>query len=424
MSRPRVTQPALDRSVPGVIFTIGDHTWDYGALATIRTLGRVGVPMYAMVPTLDLPAVSSKYLTEAVLTPTTGEEPEDALVAAMRRTCDVIGRPAVGIAGDDETAVLLARRAASFEGQLLLPQVPPELPARLASKSGLAELCAEAGAPTPRSTTPADWAQLDAFEASATYPLVLKNPEPFSRLVSPGVDRTTRVADRSELEQALSAWQPGNALLVQEFIPEDASEDWYVEALFNDASEPVVVFTGRKLRAYPVSTGIGTLASHHQPRPGRAGNRLRAHHRLRRAGGHGLAAGPPRRPVQAARLQPSARRPVPSVPVDRRHRRGAGAAPGAHWPPGAFRPADRWDPARRGIAGSARLRRGAQVRRRGPAAVPTWSRGAGLVGRRRPPPRAALRPRAGCQGGWPGPAGVTQQRCQLRLCAGPVSAAP
>ncbi|MFI0432450.1 MAG: ATP-grasp domain-containing protein [Candidatus Nanopelagicales bacterium] len=260
MSRPRVTQPALDRSVPGVIFTIGDHTWDYGALATIRTLGRVGVPTYAMVPTLDLPAVSSKYLTEAVLTPTTGEEPEDALVAAMRRTCDVIGRPAVGIAGDDETAVLLARRAASFEGQLLLPQVPPELPARLASKSGLAELCAEAGAPTPRSTTPADWAQLDAFEASATYPLVLKNPEPFSRLVSPGVDRTTRVADRSELEQALSAWQPGNALLVQEFIPEDASEDWYVEALFNDASEPVVVFTGRKLRAYPVSTGIGTLS--------------------------------------------------------------------------------------------------------------------------------------------------------------------
>ena len=94
--------PDLDTSVPGVLFAIGDHTWDYGALATIRTLGRCGVPTFAMVPTLDLPVVASKYLTEAILIPTTGDEPPDALVDAMRRTCEAVGRPAVAIAGDDE----------------------------------------------------------------------------------------------------------------------------------------------------------------------------------------------------------------------------------------------------------------------------------------------------------------------------------
>jgi len=250
--------PDLDTSVPGVLFAIGDHTWDYGALATIRTLGRCGVPTFAMVPTLDLPVVASKYLTEAILIPTTGDEPPDALVDAMRRTCEAVGRPAVAIAGDDESAVLLARHAGELPGALL-PRVAPELPAQLASKGGLATLCEQAGAPTPRSATPADRAEVEAFAATATYPLVLKNPEPFSRLVAPGVQRTTRVADARELEQALTGWRPGAPLLIQEFIPEEASQDWYVEGLFDDDSTPLVVFTGRKLRAYPVSTGVGTL---------------------------------------------------------------------------------------------------------------------------------------------------------------------
>ncbi|MDQ1248809.1 MAG: ATP-grasp protein [Actinomycetota bacterium] len=256
----RPAAPPLDTSVPAAVFTVGDHTWDYGVLATVRSLGRLGVPMYALVPAAKMPVLSSRYLTAAVIEPTTGGESADDLVAAMLRTCDRIGRPAVGIAGDDETAVLLAARAADFAGRLLLPAVAPTLPTSLASKSGLATLCDQTGTPTPAWCAPRDWPEVDAFIERAVFPLVLKNPEPFSRLVSPGVARTTRVADVTELREVLAEWRPGDPLLLQEFIPVECSEDWYAEAVFDDDAEPVVVFTGRKLRAYPVDTGIGTLS--------------------------------------------------------------------------------------------------------------------------------------------------------------------
>lgn len=252
--------PHLDTTVPAVLFTVGDHTWDYGALATVRSLGRVGVPVYALLPADDLPVVKSRFLTGALVVPTSGGEAPDVLVAAMLRVCERIGRPAVGIAGDDETAVLLAARADDFAGRLLLPAVPPHLPVTLASKSGLARLCADTGTPTPAWIAPQDWAEVEEFIARAAFPLVLKNPEPFSRLVSPGVARTTRVTGPAELRSALAEWCPGDPLLVQEFIPSEFSEDWYAEAVFDNVGAPVVVFTGRKLRAFPPDTGIGTLS--------------------------------------------------------------------------------------------------------------------------------------------------------------------
>ena len=249
----------FDTSVPALLLTIGAHEWDYGALATVRTLGRVGVPVWATVARPRLPLASSRYLAGAIPWPTAGAESAAALIAAIDGMLQQIGRPTVAIAGDDETAVLLAAHREHFS-TLMLPKVAPDLPARLASKGGLAELCAAHGTPTPRTAVPTSWAEVAQFTSVAQFPCVVKNPEPFSRLVTPAVAATTKVANLSELESALSNWQPGEPLLIQEFVPEEDSEDWYVEAVFDDAGAPVVAFSGQKLRAYPVGTGVGTLS--------------------------------------------------------------------------------------------------------------------------------------------------------------------
>ena len=249
-----------DSSVPALLLTIGAHEWDYGALATVRTLGRVGVPMWATVGRPLTPLAASRYLTAAVPWPTTGAESAGDLVAAMRRMAEGIGVPAVAIAGDDETAVLLAAHREELAECLRLPHVAPELPAQLAGKSSLAALCAAHGTPAPRSLTPSSWTDVTQFACVAAFPFVLKNPDPFARLVAPAVTATTKVVDAAELQQALAHWEPGEPLLIQEFIPEADSEDWYVEAVFDDSAAPVVAFSGRKLRAYPTGTGVGTLS--------------------------------------------------------------------------------------------------------------------------------------------------------------------
>lgn len=250
----------FDTSVPALLITIGRHEWDYGALATVRTLGRVGIPVFATVSRADTPITRSRFLTRAMLWPTTGQEPDDQLVDALLAIVAEIGIPPVVIAGDDESAVLLARRAPDLRGKVLQVPVDPALPGRLASKAGLAELCAATGTPTPRSAAPRSWDEVRSFVEEVGFPLIVKNPEPFARLVDPAVSRTERVVDDSGLSRALARWSPGMALLISEFLPPETSQDWYVAAALGPGSEPLVAFSGRKLRAYPADTGVGTLS--------------------------------------------------------------------------------------------------------------------------------------------------------------------
>lgn len=65
--------------------------------------------------------------------------------------------------------------------------------------------------------------------------LRIEECDPFARLVAPAVTATTKVVDAAELQQALAHWEPGEPLLIQEFIPEADSEDWYVEAVFDNS---------------------------------------------------------------------------------------------------------------------------------------------------------------------------------------------
>lgn len=250
----------FDTRTPALLLMIGDHTWDYGALATARTLGRVGVPVYVALADRTNPVVASKYVTAALPWLTTGAESDDDLVVGIRGICEQIGRPAVAIAGDDEAAVVLARRRADLDDVLLLPAVDPDLPGRLAGKAALTQLCSATGTPTPAAISPRSVAQLHEFAAAAQFPLVVKNPEPFSRLVDRAVPTTTKVDDAAALFAVLAQWQPGTPLLVQEFLPQQTSQDWYVAAVLTDDHEPAVAFSGVKLRAFPDATGVGTLS--------------------------------------------------------------------------------------------------------------------------------------------------------------------
>ncbi|WP_051967532.1 carboxylate--amine ligase [Kitasatospora mediocidica] len=251
--------PDLDRTVPALLVKVGRYPQHHGGVGAIRTLGRRGVPVYAMVEDRFTPAALSRRLTGRFVCPTTGLEAPEALVAALLRVGRAIGRPAVAVPTDDEAAVLLAEHAEELRGCLLLPPVPPGLPRVLASKAGLHRTCLAYGVPTPRAWAPADHAELLAIGREWGYPLILKNLEAWTRLRAPVVGNTTLVRDEAQLRAVVPDGR-ALSLLVQEYLPPEQSEDWITHLYCPADGAAPLVFTGVKQRAWPPQAGVTTRA--------------------------------------------------------------------------------------------------------------------------------------------------------------------
>ncbi|MET7932466.1 ATP-grasp domain-containing protein [Streptomyces sp. NPDC005322] len=253
---------AVDRSVPGLIVKIGDYPLHHGGVGAIRSLGRLGVPMYAVTEDRCTPAARSRYLTRAFVWPTTGRERPERLVEGLLRIGRAIGRPAMLLPTDEEAAVLIAEHAEVLagDGRFLFPRVEPELPRRLASKQGLHELCVKHGVPTPEGAFPDSYADVKAFAASARFPVVAKNREAFERRKKPAVSGTTRIAGPRELMELARDWGPRPGVILQEYLPREDAEDWIVHAYVDAGSTPLAMFTGVKVRSWPPHAGMTACA--------------------------------------------------------------------------------------------------------------------------------------------------------------------
>ncbi|CUW30408.1 carboxylate--amine ligase [Streptomyces reticuli] len=246
----------VDRDVPGLIVKFGDYPLHHGGVGAIRSLGRLGVPMYAIAEDPYTPAASSRYLKKAFVWPTTGTEDPGRLVEGLLRIGRRIGRPAVLLPTDEEAAVLIAEHQDDLAGSFLFPRVDPALPRRLASKQGLHELCAEHGVASPAAAFPRSYEDIVAFADTARFPVVAKNREAFVRRLRPAVTGTTRIGTRAGLLGLARDWGEEPGVILQEYLPREEAEDWIVHACFDQDSRPLALFTGVKVRAWPPHAGM------------------------------------------------------------------------------------------------------------------------------------------------------------------------
>ncbi|MFK4144488.1 ATP-grasp domain-containing protein [Streptomyces sp. NPDC004065] len=261
MARNAVGAPfAADRDVPGLIVKFGDYPLHHGGVGAIRSLGRLGVPMYAITEDSCTPAASSRYLRRAFVWPTKGTEEADHLVEGLLRIGRRIGRPAVLVPTDEEAAVLIAEHQDELGGHFLFPPVAPGLPRRLASKQGLHELCVEHGIPSPAAAFPRTYEDIVAFAEKARFPVVAKNREAFVRRSRPAVGGTTRITTREGLLALARDWGERPAVILQEYLPREEAEDWIVHAYFDRDATPLAMFTGVKVRSWPPHAGMTASA--------------------------------------------------------------------------------------------------------------------------------------------------------------------
>ncbi|MFF1652190.1 ATP-grasp domain-containing protein [Streptomyces sp. NPDC058249] len=245
-----------DRDVPGLIVKFGDYPLHHGGVGAIRSLGRLGIPMYAITEDRYTPAASSRYLRRAFVWPTTGTEEPERLVEGLQRIGRRIGRPTVLVPTDEEAAVLIAEHEDELRDRFLFPRVDAKLPRRLASKQGLHELCVEHGIPSPAAAFPQSYEEIAAFAEKARFPVVAKNREAFVRRSRPAVNGTTKIATREGLLTLARDWGPRPGVILQEYLPREEAEDWIVHAYFDAESTPLAMFTGVKVRSWPPHAGM------------------------------------------------------------------------------------------------------------------------------------------------------------------------
>lgn len=251
---------AFDRTVPLLIVKIGRYPLHHGGVGAIRTLGRAGVPVYAVTEDRFTPAALSRHLHGFFVARTSGLEEDRRLLEIFSDIGRRLGRRAIALPTDDEAAVFFAEHQAELAPWFVVPAVPAGVPRRLASKRGLHELCGELGVPRPAAAFPASLEDVAAFAATAQFPVVAKNVDPWSRLREPVVANSTVVRTPATLLDLASRWPDPPAVMLQEYVPRQAAEDWIYHAYLNEASEPLVAFTGVKYRSWPPRAGVTSYA--------------------------------------------------------------------------------------------------------------------------------------------------------------------
>ena len=256
--------PDLDRALPALMVRLGRSPLHHGSVGAIRTLGRLGVPTYALLEDRFNPSGVSRYLREGFVRPSTGCEPAAELVERLLAIGEDLdrrlGRPVVAIATGDLAAIVLAEHAVELQEYFLLPKVPPGLPRALASKIGLQDLCRAHGVATPLTFQPQTPTELLSAVEEFDYPLVLKNPEPWKCVPGPALGGTTIVRSRGELDALMAVWPSMPPIAVQEYLPDKHCQDWIVHAYCDENANFLVDFTGVKLRSMPRDAGPTAFA--------------------------------------------------------------------------------------------------------------------------------------------------------------------
>lgn len=247
-----------DFSTPAVVLKFDQNVMHHGGLGAIRSLGRLGVPVYGVHEGPWAPAAASRYLQGRWFWQPDADQPERA-VAGLLTLAARIGRPAVLIPTDDAGAIFLAEHGAALRPAFLFPAPPAGLPRRVAGKFSLHEVCREHGMPAPLTVLPGSAAEIGQFAARAGYPLIAKLPDPW-RAARAGLRSTSVIRSAAELTALRGACdRAGTSLVLQEFIPAGLGDDWFFHGYCDANAVCRPAFTGVKIRSYPAHAGLTSL---------------------------------------------------------------------------------------------------------------------------------------------------------------------
>ncbi|WP_405807018.1 ATP-grasp domain-containing protein [Streptomyces sp. NBC_01187] len=248
--------PEFDTEVPVLLVLLDPNPFHHGTLGAVRSLGRAGIEVHALLESPHSPPARSRYLHRAHARPP-GPISDPALLRTLCQVSERIAQPAVLIPMDDAGAIAVARLAPRLAGRFLLPEQPAGLPESVADKAALAERCRAAGIAYPDTVRPRSAQEAADAVAELGLPLVAKWSRPWLLPPASGLRSTTVVRTGAQVRRLYErTGQAGSALLLQRQVPGGPGTDWFFHGCFTRDAVCLLGGAGRKERAWPPRAGL------------------------------------------------------------------------------------------------------------------------------------------------------------------------
>jgi D-aspartate ligase len=242
----------MNHTTPVVILRSGHH----GGLGIVRSLGRLGVPVYSVDAASWEPAFLSRYCRGRFVLDTDGQPPEQSIAGLLAIARKVGGRPIL-IPTTDHGATWVAEHAAELGQAYCFPRQELSLVRALCDKGTMQDLARQSGVPTARALVPRSSKDIEQFLETAVFPVMVKATDS-DRLRRHTGGTKFVIQNPRELAALYARAEDGQGpnLLIQEYIP---GEDWMFDGYFDGNSECLFGLTGKKIRRFPVHTGVTSL---------------------------------------------------------------------------------------------------------------------------------------------------------------------
>ena len=242
----------MKHDTPVMVLRSGHH----GDLGIVRSLGRLGVPVYSAGAAWWEPVCRSRYCRGRFGVNLENDVTDRTLNMLLEAGRKLGGRPILIPTTDRET-IWVADHAAALREVFYFPRQDAGLVRVLCDKSLMQHLARRSGVPTPQSAVPHSKEDVEQFAEGAEFPVMVKATDVESVRRRVGGTKFLIHSARELLDLYTRAEDPnGPNLMIQEFIP---GEDWMYDGYFDSGSECLFGVTGRKIRRFPVHTGVTSL---------------------------------------------------------------------------------------------------------------------------------------------------------------------
>jgi D-aspartate ligase len=245
-----------DTAVPAVVLNAYTHC----GVTLIRSLGRLGIPVYGVHTTRRAPSLRSRYC-RGVFELSIADVPPDQAVGSLLQVARAVGGKPLLIPTEDVSCLFVDDNAAALSEGYRFSERPDGLARSLSSKREMYMLCKKFDVPTPEAAFPESRADVVAFAKTAEFPVMFKPVDNRDVQDLPGAGKAI-VTTGTELLEAfdrVSSNGSGPDVVLQEYIPGGAESVWMFNGYFDRQSECLFGITGRKLRQYPPYVGQTSL---------------------------------------------------------------------------------------------------------------------------------------------------------------------
>jgi D-aspartate ligase len=239
---------------PAIVLGLGQN-----GLATVRALGRLGIPVIGIDTDLEQPSAHTRYCRKIACPDflTGGPGLLDCLVELGESLhCKGVLFPS----GDLNVAVVSEHRE-RLEPYFHYALPPKEVIQLFLNKKAFYQFAMHHGFPIPRTYFTEGKADISDIASAIAYPCLIKPFQPNATWRKTFDTRLFLANSPAMLRELFECIYPIHQdLIIQEYMSGEDSQLYWGVTYLNAEGKPLAVWTGRKLRQYPRGFGTATLA--------------------------------------------------------------------------------------------------------------------------------------------------------------------